>query len=431
VPNQSGATPVSSSSSSSSKAGIAESARVPILDDLTARAVAEELGAVFALGAAERDRGQEAPYQQMHDLVRTGLLAVTVPAEYGGADVSPETVADILRVTGRADPNIAQIQHGHFVNAHLLRVAGNTEQKRFFFAEILGGAVLGTAQSDVNPKRAGTGPAADPAAVPTRLTRYRPGVFRLNGAKARATGAQFARWLPTLARLEDGTPEGGEELVAFVAGSADGVTVTHDSDDFGQRTAASGRVEFVDVSVPSEHILRRGKALAGTHAVGSFSQLLHAAIEVGIAGGVLAEAAEFVRTTARAAHESYALHAIDDPLLIQRLGEMTVDVRAAEATLLVAAGAVTESILNPSDAAATEAAVAVATAKVLAERAALAVTSGTFEVGGAASTSRSLNLDRHWRNARTHSLEDPIRWKYHHLGRFTLLGLSPPRHRPI
>jgi SfnB family sulfur acquisition oxidoreductase len=417
--------------SSSSDLDFAESTRVPILDDLSARVVAEELGAIFALGAAERDRSRVVPYQQVHDLVRTGLLAVTVPAEHGGADVSPETVAEILRLMGRADPNIAQIQQGHFVNAHLLRVAGNPEQQRFFFSEILSGAVLGTAQTDADPKSVDAGSVADRAAEPTRLTRDRPGVFRLNGTKARATGALFARWLPTLARLEDGTSEGGEELVAFVAGSAEGISVTDDSDDFGQRTAASGRVEFVDVSVPSEHILRRGRALAGTHAVGSYAQLLHAAIEVGIAGAVLAEAADFVRTAARPAHESHAVRASDDPLLIQRFGELTVEVRAAEATLRAAAGAVTESILNPSDATATEAAVAVAAAKILAERAALAVTSGVFEVGGSMSTAKSLNLDRHWRNARTHSLEDPVRWKYHHLGRFTLLGVSPPRHRQI
>jgi alkylation response protein AidB-like acyl-CoA dehydrogenase len=417
--------------STMSDPGITETLRVPILDDLSARVVAEELGAVFALGAAERDRSALVPFQQVHELVRTGLLAVTVPTEHGGADVSPETVSEILRVIARADPNIAQIQQGHFVNAYLLRVAGNPEQQRFFFSEILGGAVLGTAQTDLYPYGLAARPVAGSAAVPTRLTRAQPGIFRLNGTKVRATAASFARWIPTLARLDDGTPEGGEDLVAFVAGSADGITVTDDCDDFGQRTAASGRVEFVDVSVASQHIVRRGKALTGTHAVGSYTQLLHTAIEVGIAGGVLAEAAEYVRTTARAAHEAHAARASDDPLLIQRFGEMAVDVRAAEATLRVAAGAVTESHLNPSEAAATQAAVAVAAAKIIAERAALAVTSGAFEVGGPATTARSLNFDRHWRNARTHSLEDPIRWKYHHLGRYTLLGISPPRHRQI
>ncbi len=118
-------------------------------------------------------------------------------------------------------------------------------------------------------------------------------------------------------------------------------------------------------------------------------------------------------------------------MLVQRFGELTVEVVAAEAALLVASGAVTESMLNPSEWSAAEAAVAVATVKVLAERAALAVTSGAFELGGPAAAARSMNLDRHWRNTRTHSLEDPIRWKYHHLGRFTLLGVSPPRYRQV
>ena len=101
------------------------------------------------------------PYQQVHDLVRTGLLAITVPAEYGGADVSPETLAEVLRLMGRADPNIAQIQQAHFVNAHLLRVAGNPEQRRFFFAEILSGAVLGAAQTDAERPGAAAGSATD------------------------------------------------------------------------------------------------------------------------------------------------------------------------------------------------------------------------------------------------------------------------------
>jgi alkylation response protein AidB-like acyl-CoA dehydrogenase len=420
-----------SSASASNELKPVQEREVPLLDDLAARAVAEELGAIFALDAAQRDREAVVPHQQVQEVVRTGLLAVTVPAEHGGPDVSPMTVAEIFRLLARADPNIAQILHGHFVNTHLLRVAGNPEQKRFFFAEILGGAVLGTANADLYPSASPGRGGFDPAAAPTRLTRDQPGMFRLNGTKGHATGAPFARWLATLARLDDGTPEGGEELVAFVPREADGVTHTDDADDIGLRTAAGGRVDFADVRVPSEYILRRGKALVGTHAVGSFAQLLHAAIEVGIAGAALAEAAKFVRTRAQAAHEAHVQRAHDDPLLVQRFGELTVDVRAAEAALRVASGALTESLLNPSDPAATEAAVAVATAKVLGERAALAVSSAAFELGGPAATAVSLNLDRHWRNARTHSLEDPIRWKYHHLGRFTLLGVSPPRHRQI
>ncbi|EOD8933076.1 acyl-CoA dehydrogenase family protein [Pseudomonas aeruginosa] len=47
---------------------------------------------------------------------------------------------------------------------------------------------------------------------------------------------------------------------------------------------------------------------------------------------------------------------------------------------------------------------------------------------GVRSTLEELNLDRHWRNARTHTLHDPVRWKYHAIGNYQLNGVKPPRH---
>ena len=34
-----------------------------------------------------------------------------------------------------------------------------------------------------------------------------------------------------------------------------------------------------------------------------------------------------------------------------------------------------------------------------------------FELGGSKSTLAKYNFDRHWRNARAHTLHDPVRWK--------------------
>ena len=47
---------------------------------------------------------------------------------------------------------------------------------------------------------------------------------------------------------------------------------------------------------------------------------------------------------------------------------------------------------------------------------------------GTRSALDSLNLDRHWRNARTHTLHDPAAWKVQHLGRYALDGTLPPNH---
>lgn len=56
---------------------------------------------------------------------------------------------------------------------------------------------------------------------------------------------------------------------------------------------------------------------------------------------------------------------------------------------------------------------------------------GLFDLGGTRSAGASANLSRYWRDARTHTLHDPARWKVQHIGRHTLSGLRPPRHGQI
>ncbi len=69
-----------------------------------------------------------------------------------------------------------------------------------------------------------------------------------------------------------------------------------------------------------------------------------------------------------------------------------------------------------------------AAAKVLSTNLAIAVTNKLFELAGTRSTLAVHRLDRHWRNARTHTLHDPVRWKYAILGNYFLNGASPPLH---
>jgi alkylation response protein AidB-like acyl-CoA dehydrogenase len=72
-----------------------------------------------------------------------------------------------------------------------------------------------------------------------------------------------------------------------------------------------------------------------------------------------------------------------------------------------------------------EVALAVAEAKVLAHRAAIDVASQLFELTGARSTSARYGLDRYWRNARVHTLHDPVDYKLRDLGRHALDGRFP------
>ncbi|NED36976.1 SfnB family sulfur acquisition oxidoreductase [Streptomyces sp. SID8499] len=386
-----------------------------IADDAEALAVAAALAAEFRPGADARDRERRLPRAELDRLSRSGLLAVTVPAEHGGAEVSAATVAEIFRLLGSADPSLAQIPQSHFVYVNVIRRQGTPEQRKFLFAEVLAGRRLGNAQSE-----AGTKHVQD---IRTRLTPRPDGSYLLTGVKHYSTGALFADWIPVLARAED------DDLhVAYVPWDTPGVTVVDDWDGMGQRTTASGTVRLADVPVPADRVVPHHLTFQGPQLHGAFAQLLHAAIDAGIAGAALAEAAAFVRTKSRPWFESGTESAAEDPLLIQRFGELALRVRAAEALLREAARTVDEAGADLTDDSAAEASIAVATAKVTAAQAAVEVAGALFEVAGTRAALDSLNLHRHWRDARTHTLHDPVRWKIQHIGRYVLSGTRPPRH---
>jgi SfnB family sulfur acquisition oxidoreductase len=386
-----------------------------IADDAEALAVAAALAEEFRAGASARDTERRLPRAELDRLSASGLLAVTVPAEHGGADAGPRTLAEIFRLLAAADGSLAQIPQSHFAYVNVIRRQGTEEQRKFFFAELLSGRRLGNAQSE-----AGTRHVQD---IRTRLTPRPDGSYVLDGVKHYSTGALFADWIPVLARAED------DKLhVAYVPRDAPGVTVIDDWDGLGQRTTASGTVRLEGVEVPADRVLPHHLTFEGPQLHGAVAQLLHAAIDTGIAGGALAEAAEFVRTKSRPWFESGLETAAEDPLLIQRFGELALQVRAAEALLREAARAVEAAQADLTDDSAAEASIAVAAAKVRAAEAAVEVASALFEVSGTRSALNSLNLHRHWRDARTHTLHDPTRWKIQHIGRYVLNGTRPPRH---
>lgn len=399
----------------------------PVLSAARALSVADELAASFAAGAAARDRDRRLPFDEVAELSASGLLAVTVPAAYGGADLAPSVVTEIIRVLAAADPNIAQIPHSHFVYVNLLRLAGSPDQLKYYSQKLLDGARIANAQAERS------GPTA--ADVATTLRPAGEG-FRIDGTKYYCTGSLFADILAVLTRLDDpdgtsGLPDG--QYVAFLPAATEGVRIVDDWDAMGQRTTGSGTVHFEGVVVDRSDIVARAAAVNVPTGYGAFAQLMHAAIDAGIARGALQAAASFARDHSRPWFEASVAQAIDDPLLIQRFGELTVSVRAAEFALTAAGRAVDATVsgdaATESDSA--EASLAVATAKILADRAANEVSSALFEVTGTRSTAAHLNLDHFWRNARTHTVHDPIRWKYQHLGRALLHGTPPPLHPAI
>jgi SfnB family sulfur acquisition oxidoreductase len=387
--------------------------------DEEAIAVAREYAATLADGVIERDRAGKVPREELARLDRSGLLGITIPTADGGADVAPGTLAEVIRTIAAVDPSIAQVPQAHYLFVDVLRVWGSDEQQHRMFADILGGARLGNALAERGSQHAQD--------LRTRLTRNLSGLT-LSGRKYYCTGAVTSRWIAVSA-LDD-----AERLVvAFVGRDDDGVAVDEDWSAMGQRATVSGTTELRDVSVDPGLVLEYWRAFEEPQLIGARAQLIHAAIEVGIAGGALRDAGEFVNDKARPFFEAvrggWAQRAGDDPHTILRFGRLVTQLTAAEQLLSWAAGTLAEIGLRPTDAhAAARGSLAVAQAKAFGSETAVLIASELFALTGTSGTDERYDLHRHWRNSRTHSVHDPVDWKYHHVGAYTLNGTLPPNH---
>ncbi|GAA4813300.1 SfnB family sulfur acquisition oxidoreductase [Nocardioides caeni] len=391
----------------------------------SAIATAADLADRFAEESALRDRERILPVAEVDALSASGLLAITVPVEYGGPGLGAAVLAEVVRLLATADPSVAQIPHSHFVYVNALVEQGTEAQKRLLLGEVVAGRRFGNAQSEINSSHVrdhATTLRPDPAS---------PGGWVLDGEKGYATGALLAHWIPVLAHLG----EGGALSVAWVERHADGVTVIDDWDGLGQRTTASGSVRLQGVRVAADRVTPYHLTFERPQVHGAFAQLLHAGIDAGIARAAVRDAAAFVTTRSRPHPDALALYdtagAAGDPLVVQAFGEIELQVRAAEALLAEAGRAVDRARADLTATTAAAASLAVAAARASTTAASLEASSRLFEVGGTRSALASLGLDRHWRNARTHTLHDPAAWKVHHLGRHAIDGTLPPAHGQI
>ncbi|OMC35510.1 SfnB family sulfur acquisition oxidoreductase [Mycobacterium sp. GA-1841] len=400
----------------------------PLTSVQEALSVAAELSKSFAEGAGARDAHRILPHEQVQALKASGLLALSVPAEHGGLDVPMVVLAEVIRLLAHGDPSIGQIPHSHFTFLEALRLQGSPPQQAFFYGLVRDGALFANAQSERGPHPIDVDTTTLTATATATATATG---YVLDGRKFYSTGALFADWLIVRASHSDGsgqvptatTPKG----IAFVPRNATGVEIVDDWDGMGQRTTASGTVTLEAVEVPAAHVLEFSPIFTRPTVYGARAQLLHAALDVGIATAALEEA---VRQAARARphFEAAVSSAVEDPTLVQVAGELTVTVRGAAALLTEAARSVDAARADLTEDSAAAASISVAVAKVAAARAAVDAGSALFEFGGTRSASASGNLSRYWRDARTHTLHDPTRWKIRHIGNYTLAGTKPPRH---
>jgi SfnB family sulfur acquisition oxidoreductase len=391
----------------------AEPARV-LTSEAEAIAVAARLAADFVQGASDRDLTRRWPVAELDAFSQSGLWSINVPKRWGGPELSYAVVAKVIEIISAADPSLGQIPQNHLGVVAAIRTVSDEAQQALLFGEVLKGARFGNAFSEFGSKRA--------ADFATRFVDAGDHVV-VNGAKFYATGALLAHLVPIVAL--DGE---GRAWYAIAERDAPGLTVIDDWTSFGQKTTLSGTVRLEDVKVPKTHLVPGYKGYDRPTADGAIFQIIQAAVDAGIAQAAINDTIAFVRTKSRAWIDSGLEHAWQDPYTIQAVGDLTLRLHAAQALLEKAGLAVDGAVAAPAADTVARAQIAVAEAKVLTTEIALAATNQLFELAGTRSTLAAHNFDRHWRNARTHTLHDPVRWKYAILGNYALNGIAPPLH---
>jgi len=375
--------------------------------------IARSLAAGFAQQASDRDINRILPYDEVEALSQSGLLGISVPSEHGGIDISNCVLAEVIAILAEADPSIAQILQTHFHVLEAVRIGGGEDQRASLFDRAITGDRFGGIFSDSD-----TG-GTDQHSL--HLTADGLG-FRLNGRSLPSASILFSDWIALFA------PDKRKGLVAAVVSrNIEGIQIIDDWDGFGQRTSGNGTAILHNVYLNADTLLlHRGKLTEPT-VIDCVNQLTHAGINLGIARSALAATMEFVQARFRTGENNGDESAVNDPLVVTRIGEIAIRIEAATATVERAGGKIDAAQINLTEDHVIDAALSVAAAQAITADIAMEAADTLFELAGTMSTRIGLNLDRHWRNARIHTLHEPTSQKYRVVGNYHLNGVKPSK----
>ncbi|NWB25293.1 MULTISPECIES: acyl-CoA dehydrogenase family protein [unclassified Pseudomonas] len=387
----------------------------PVVTVAELNARADRILPQIAAGAAQRERDRQLPYEAVAQIAQAGLFTVRIPKRFGGAGGSVKDVIALLIRIASADSNVAQaLRPGFgFVEGLLAsRAEGAEEERERWFGRYLQGAVIGNAGWEVGGAN---------GSISARIVRDGEH-FRACGSKYYSTGSLYADWVSAVALDENDQP------VSFILPrNRQGLELLDDFDAMGQRLTASGTTHLHDVQVLASEIRTRTVEEGKRTIVTPFLQVFLAAVQAGIARNALNDAVTFAKEHARPIKHSSATRSVDDPYVELSVGDVSARAFTAEAVVLHAADSIDRAWAADLDAVAVDqAAVDVAQAQYIAAESALKAAELVFDVGGASTTGRAHNLDRHWRNARTVANHNPRHWKAAAVGAWQLKGTPPP-----
>ncbi|XBT41810.1 acyl-CoA dehydrogenase family protein [Pseudomonas viridiflava] len=371
----------------------------------------------IAEGSVERERTRSLPFEPIRWLKEAGFGAVRVPVEHGGAGASLPQLFQLLIELAEADSNVPQALRGHFAFVEDRLNAHASAAQDVWFKRFVEGDLVGCAWTEVGSVKIGD--------VITRVSR-KGDKWVVNGTKYYSTGSLFSDWIDLFARSDDT----GGDVIAAIRTRQPGITQSDDWDGFGQRTTGSGTSVFENAEVEEENIIDFATRFKYQTA---FYQLVLLAVIVGSGRAALRDFSQETRKRTRVFSHGNAPAVSQDPQVLQVIGKACALVYAAEAGTLRATEAAQQAYLarfGHDEAAERQANIAAelesAQTQVAAVELVLRATSDLFNTLGASSTSTTKQLDRHWRNARTAAVHNPVIYKERIIGDWHVNGTEPP-----
>lgn len=382
--------------------------------------IAKEVANQLNQFARDPSYNKTVPYDQARLISEAGLTAIIVPKQFGGLGASISTLVNVVKIISSADGGVGQLLQIHFTMFRGILTGYDDEIRDQLLADVLSGKRLGNALAEVGGK--------DKFQHKTRVERNAEGQLILNGSKFYSTGSLLAEWISLFAGSDDGP------VSILIHRDTQGVELLDDWDAMGQNNSVSGTVNFKNVIVDEHYVAKRNTGGLGTvlRTGLTWPQILHAAMDTGIAKGALQGGIDYLQHHARPWVESGVDSPTHESHIIKQIGEFAVLVRSAEALLDRSAQIFEQHLANVEDEdLQTELILSVAATRSQSDHASLKISSEIFGLLGASSTLSKWNLDRFWRNARTHTTHDPIRWRLYHVGNYYLNNIPPGEYNSV
>jgi hypothetical protein len=332
--------------------------------------------------AAEIDRSEQYPWENVDLLTKQGFMGMTVPQKYGGPGMSYLDVVLVIEEIAKACGVSARIVvEGNMGAVGAVMKFGSDLQKKLAAEHVLSGD---------KPAICITEPGAGSAAteMTTRADR-KDDRYIINGTKHWITGGGVSRFHLIFARVfENNEPQG---IAGFIAlRGADGLKVGMREPAMGLRGIPETQIIFEDLEVPQEMVLIPPEGLRH-----GFSGLMNAyngqrvgagTVALGIATGAYELALEYSQQ-----REQFGRPICEFQGLQWMLVDMNTQLEAARLLLQKAAYVGKHGFPDMLKA---------AQAKIFASETAIKVTNDALQIFGSAGYSRNLPLERMARDAR-------------------------------